>query len=160
MDKIEYLNDLMVSLEELFYHELSDCAAWKTEMVGVDFIRSRNIVGNSPNEIIENCIREITNAGLAKNISFFIGGKDILLKLTVKDCIHIPKEIKIRDHGIKPYNCPIANMIRDQLIEKLNYETTFIADMVINESARECNLWIAIYETKEKIGQVSDWTKY
>ncbi len=41
MDRIEYYNDLMVRLEELFYHELSDCAAWKTEMIGVDFIQAR-----------------------------------------------------------------------------------------------------------------------
>ena len=54
MDKTAYFNDLMARTEELFYHEMSDCAAWKTEFIGVDFIQSRNITGGSPVEIIES----------------------------------------------------------------------------------------------------------
>ena len=159
MDRTEYYNDLMVRLEELFYHELSDCAAWKTEMIGIDFIQSREIKGNSPEEVIESCVKEIIAEGLVKNVAFSISGKGVLLKLAIKDCIHTPKEIKIREHGIQPYNCPIANMIRDQLIEKLNFETTYIADINIEEQTRECKLKVAIYETPDKIGEVSDWSK-
>ena len=48
MDKIAYFNDLMARTEELFYHELSDCVAWKTEFIGVDFIQSKDITGGSP----------------------------------------------------------------------------------------------------------------
>ena len=159
MDSIEYCNDLMVRLEELFYHELSGCASWKTEMIGIDFIRSRKITGDSPEKVIESCVKGIIDGGLVKNMSFSIGGKGVLLKLSVKDCVHIPKEIKIREHGIAPYNCPIANMIRDQLIEKLNFETTYLADMDIDEGAGTCDLKVAIYETPDKIGEVSDWSK-
>jgi len=159
MDRTEYCNDLMVRMEELFYHELSDCAPWKTEMIGIDFIQSKEIKGNTPEEVIESCVREITADGLVKDMSFSISGKGILLKLTMKDCIHVPKEIKIREHGIQPYNCPIANMVRDQLIEKLNFETTYIADINIDEEARECKLSVAIYETPDMIGVVSDWSK-
>lgn len=159
MDRIEYYNDLMVRLEELFYHELSDCAAWKTEMIGVDFIQAKDIRGNNPEEIIESCIKEITAEELVKDMSFSISGNGILLKLAMKDCIHIPKEIKIREHGIKPYNCPIANMILDQLIEKLNFETTYIADISIEEQAGECSLQVAIFETPDKIGDVCDWSE-
>ena len=53
MDRTEYFNDVMARMEELFYHELSDCACWKTEFVGVDFIQSREIRGRTPEEIIE-----------------------------------------------------------------------------------------------------------
>lgn len=159
MDRTEYCNDLMVRMEELFYHEMSDCAPWKTEMVGIDFIRSREITGDSPEKVIESCVKGIIGEGLVKGMSFSISGKGILLKLSIKDCIHIPKEIKIREHGIDPYNCPIANMIRDQLIEKLNFETTYLADMNIDEVAGKCELKVAIYETPDKIGEVSDWSK-
>jgi len=38
MDRTDYFNEMMARLEELFYHELSDCACWKTEFIGVDFI--------------------------------------------------------------------------------------------------------------------------
>ena len=52
MDKLEYYNDLMARMEELFFHELSDCAGWKTEFVGVDFIQSANVGGDSRDELI------------------------------------------------------------------------------------------------------------
>ena len=34
MDSINYCNELMARMEELFFHELSDCAGWKTEFIG------------------------------------------------------------------------------------------------------------------------------
>ncbi|MCP4749343.1 MAG: hypothetical protein GY866_00480 [Proteobacteria bacterium] len=158
MDTKEYYNDMMARLEELFYHELSDCAAWKTEFVGVDFIRSREIAGGTREEVIESCCREIIGAGLAKEISYAIAGKDILLYLKIRGCQHISKEVQLRQRNILIYNCPPVNMIMDQLIEKLNFETTYIADIGVDETAGECTLKVAIYETPEKIGCVSDWT--
>ena len=159
MNKEEYFNDLIVRLEELFYHELSDCARWKTELIGVDFIQSKEIKGNTSKEIIESCISEITEADLVKDINYSIGGKGILLKLRVSGCIHLPKEIKLKKRGIEPLSCPIANMILDQLIERLNYETTYMADIAFDENSGECNLKAAIYETPEHIGLVSDWSQ-
>ena len=159
MDKVEHFNDMLVRLEELLYHELSGCAAWKVELVGIDFIQSKKIEGNTEEEVINNCIKEITADGLVKSMTYSIGGKGILLNLKMKDCIHLPKEVRLKKDGIKPYICPIANMILDQLIEKLNYETTYLANLDINEKTRECKVKCAIYETPDKIGVVSDWSK-
>jgi hypothetical protein len=50
-------------------------------------------------------------------------------------------------------------MILDQLIEKLKYETTYLAKLDINEKTGECKIKCAIYETPDKIGVVSDWSK-
>jgi hypothetical protein len=50
-------------------------------------------------------------------------------------------------------------MILDQLIEKLNYETTYLAKLDVDEVSEECNVKCAIYETPDKIGVVSDWTE-
>ena len=158
MDQIDYFNDLMARTEELFYHELSDCAAWKTEFIGVDFIQSKDINGGSPAEIIESCIQEITDAGLIKGASYSIGGQDILLYLRIQECIHVPKEVKLLEGGIEPYNCPIVNMVLDQLIEKLNFETTYVADLEVDPAANECLIKCAIFETADKIGNVCDWS--
>ena len=157
MNEPEYYNDLLVRLEELFYHELSDCAPFKVELVGVDFIQSRDIKGDTPEEIIQSCIREIKEAGLVKEISYKIGGMGVKLELVINDCVHLQKELKIKKHGIRPYVCPITNMILDQLIEKLGYETTYVASMDIDEQTGECKIWSAIYETEEQIGQVCNW---
>ena len=158
MDKTAYFNDVMARTEELFYHELSDCAAWKTEFIGVDFIRSKEIKGKSAAEIIEACIGEISAAGLIKGASYSIGGRDILLYLKVQGCIHIPKEVKLLEGGIKPYNCPIVNMILDQLIEKLDFTTTYVADLEVDPETNECTVKCAIFDTPEKIGNVCDWS--
>lgn len=158
MDKISYFNELMARTEQLFYHELSDCAGWKTELIGVDFIRSKNIQGSSVPEIIENCLREISDAGIIKRASYSIGGRQVLLYLKVEGCIHIPKEEMLIKGGIEPYNCPVANMVLDQLIEKLNFESTYVAELEVLPVAGKCSVKCAVFETAEKIGNVCDWS--
>jgi hypothetical protein len=160
MDTVKYLNEVIVRLEELLYHELSGCASWKVEFVGIDFIQSKNIQGKTLDEIVSQCIKEIKREGLVKDISYVVGGKGVLLKLKIKDCIHHPKEAALKKNGVAPYICPITNMILDQIIEKLKYETTYLAKLAIDEKAKECTVFAAIYETPEKIGDVSDWTQY
>ena len=159
MNKMEYCNDIMVRLEELLFHELSGCAAWKVELVGIDFIQSKEIKGNTPEEVVQNCIQEITAAGLVKEMTYSIGGRDIKLELTMKDCLHLPKEVKLKKDGVKPYICPITNMILDQLIEKLNFETTYMAEINIDENTGECRVRSAIYKDEDKIGLVCDWSE-
>ena len=157
MDNMNYCNELMARMEELFFHELSDCSGWKTEFIGVDFIQSQKIRGKGRDEIISNCIKAITKAGLAKEGAYAVAGKDVLLRLKITGCVHMGKEVQLKQRGIKIYNCIIANMINDQLIEKLGYETTYVASIDANEKTGVCELLIAIYESKEKIGCVSNW---
>ena len=159
MNEIEYCNHIMVRLEELLFHELSGCAAWKVELIGVDFIQSKDIKGNTPPGVIQNCIQEITTAGLVKEMTYSIGGRGVKLELIMRDCLHLPKEVKLKKDGVKPYVCPITNMILDQLIEKLNFETTFVAEVSIDEKSGECKTTSAIYEDEDKIGLVSDWSE-
>jgi hypothetical protein len=154
-----YYNHLLFRLEQLLYHELSDCASWKTELVGTDFIQTQNIQGKNEQEIIEACIAKLKAAGLAEDIAWKIGGKGILLTLTVAGCPHMLKEQLLRESGIKPYSCLAANMILDQLIEKLGYATTYLADLKVDEATGKCVIRAAIYATPEKIGEVSDWSK-
>ncbi len=53
----------------------------------------------------------------------------------------------------------MAYMVLDQLIEKLGYETTYLADLDIDDNTGECTATCAIYETPEKIGLVCDWSE-
>lgn len=158
MEKTAYFNDLMARTEALFYHELSDCAAWKTEFIGIDFIRAKPVSGDTPEQVIESCIREMAAEGLIKSASYSIGGQEILLYIKIHGCIHIPKEVRLQKGGIKPYNCPIINMILDQLIEKLNFATTYVAELEVDETAGECIIKSAIFEKANKIGNVCDWS--
>ena len=69
------------------------------------------------------------------------------------------KEQLLRENGIKPYSCLAANMILDQLIEKLGYASTYLADLKVDEETGKCVIRAAIYATPEKIGEVSDWSR-
>ncbi|MDH4110461.1 MAG: hypothetical protein OEW35_19455 [Gammaproteobacteria bacterium] len=159
MDKLEYYNDLMARMEELFFHELSDCAGWKTEFVGVDFIQAANVDGGSRDELIRNSLQAMVDQGLIKGASFAVAGLDILLTFKVKGCQHMRKEAKLKERGIKVYNCIIANMLNDQLIEKLGYATAYVAAIEADEKTGLCEIKVAIYETPDKIGCVSDWSE-
>ena len=159
MDRTAYFNDMMYRLEELLFHELSGMAAWKVEFIGVDFIQSKDIKGDTGDEIIQNTIKEIVDAGLVKEMSYAVKGRGILLRLNMKGCIHMPKEIRLKQDKIKPFVCPITYMVLDQLIEKLGYETTYLAGLDIDEEAGECRAHCAIYENPDKIGLVCDWNE-
>ncbi len=154
-----YFNDMLARMEAQFYHEISGTAVKKLDLAGIDFLQSRKIQGKTVEELLDNCIEELTSSGLVRDIRYSMHGFDILLKLEVQGCIHIPKEAKLKKDGVKPYMCPIANMIGDRIIEILGYETTYMADMDIDEKKEKCIVKYAIFESVDKIGQVSDWTK-
>lgn len=156
---VTYFNEMLARLEELVYHEITGTAVKKVDLVGIDFLQSRKIEGKAVEEVIDNCIKELTSMGIVKNINYSIHGYGILLKLEVQGCIHIPKETKLKKDGLKPYMCPIANMMGDRIIEILNYEAGYMADMDIDDQKGECIVKYAIFESIDKIGQVSDWTK-
>jgi len=160
MEERTYYNDLLARFEEIFFHELSECAHVKVELIGIDFLQSKKIEGDTVEKVIDKCIKEIKASGFVKDISYSIHGFGILLKLVIKGCIHMPKEIKLKKDGVDPYLCPIANMILERIVAVANYDSTFKAEMKIDEDKDECIVKCAIYESDEKIGQVSDWTKF
>lgn len=157
MDNIKYCNELLSRLETLAYHELSGMIHWKCEFVGVDFIRAKKIEGDNVDEIVQSCAKAMTEAGLVTGITHKVGADGVMLKLKVKDCVHQPKEAQTRSEGIAPYLCPIANMILDQIHEKLNYTTSYLTKLGIDEKNKQCLVYMALYETADKVGQVSDW---
>ena len=155
----QYFNDMLAQLEALLYHEVALSAVKKVDFVGTDYLNTKEIQGDTAEEIVESCIKELTSKGIVKEVKHSLHGFGILLKLEVDGCLHIPKEAKLKKEGIVPYMCPIANMIGDRLIEILNYETTYMANMEIDENKGKCIVKYAIFENIDKIGQVSDWTK-
>jgi len=159
MDKTDYFNDCMARMEELIFQELAWQATWKVDMVGTDFVQSGKIEGDTIDKVVENCIKEITAAGIAREINYTVGGLGILLTLKIKGCLHIPMEIKLKRDGIKPFMCPIANMFMDRLVEVLHYETYYVADLAVDADKQECTVKCAIYENDDKIGLISDWSQ-
>lgn len=152
-----YFNLMLPRFEELLYHELSGTSHKKVEMIGVDFIRSRGVTGNTAEEVVDHCIKEITLAGITQEIRSSIHGHGILLRLDISGCMHLLKDVELRRRGAQPYLSPVTNMIGDRLIEILSYEVFSLADMKIDDEHQKCIVKCAMFEDKEKIGQVSDW---
>lgn len=158
---LSYFNDCLARHEELLFQELAQASMWKPELVGIDYIQSKKIEGKTAEEVIESCIREIKADGLVRDMTYKRGPEGILLKLVVQGCVHLPKEAKLKKSGVKPYCCPITNMIFDRILELLHYEITFLGgNMDINEDKGECIIKGGIWESIDKIGIVSDWTKF
>ncbi len=162
-EKIAYFNDLLVRLEEIFYHELSGMVHPKVEYVGTDFLKSKSIEGNTVEQVVDSCIKEIKAGGLVQDITYSRGGGGILLTLNVKGCVHLPMEAKLKagaknEGGVAPFMCPIANMILDKILNNLKYEMVYCASLEnIDIEKGECTLKCVVYESAEKIGQVGDW---
>jgi hypothetical protein len=159
MDNIKYCNQMMARLETLMYQELSGMAHWKCEFVGADFIRSKSIQGKTVPEIVESCVKEMKAAGIVSDITYKTSPDGLMLKLKVKNCIHHEKEVLVEEEGVAPYICPIANMVLDQIHEKLNYTTSYKAKQAIDKKNKQCLIYNALYKTGDQIGQVSDWLK-
>jgi len=162
-EKVTYFNDLLVRLEEIFYHELSGMTHAKVEYVGTDYLKNKNIQGTTVETVVESCIKEIKAGGLVEDITFSRGGEGILLTLNVKNCIHLSMEAKLKsgqkdEGGVAPYMCPIANMILDRVLNVLKYEMVYNASLEkIDTDAGDCVLKCVVYESAAKIGQVGDW---
>lgn len=159
MDSIKYCNELLARVEALMYQELSGMAHWKCEFVGADFIRAQKIEGTTVEEITESCIKAMKAAGLVSDVTFKTSPDGIMLKLKIKNCIHHEKEVLVEAEGVDPYICPIANMILDQIHEKLNYTTSYKSKQAINKETKQCLIYNALYKTGDQIGQISDWLK-
>jgi len=105
---IKYFNEMLSRFEALFYHEITGTAVKKVDLIGIDLIQSKEIGGETTDEVIGNCVSALKDMGIARDIQFSIHGHGILLKLEVEDCLHIPKEAKLKREGINPYMCPLA----------------------------------------------------
>lgn len=159
MDHIKYCNEVLARVEELMYQELSGMAYWKCEFVGTDFIRAQKIEGSTVPEIVESCTKPMVEAGIVTDVAYKTGGEGVMLKLTVKGCMHHGKEAHVKAEGVAPYICPIANMVLDQIHEKLKFTTSYLTKIAIDPESNRCLLYMALYETPEKIGVVTDWLK-
>jgi hypothetical protein len=159
MDKTKYCNEVMARLEELMYQELSGMAYWKCEFVGADFIRAFDIEGKTVPEIVESCAAVMKKEGLVSDVAYKTGGDGVMLKLTVQGCMHHGKEAHVKAEGVRPYICPIANMVLDQIHEKLKYTTSYLTKIAIDPEKNRCLLYMALYETPDMIGHVTDWLK-
>ena len=153
---ISYFNDILARVEETFFHQTGEIAYTMQDLVGIDFIQSKKINGNTLEEVMDKCSKELILAGIIEGLTFSRSGLGgMLLTLKAKGCIHLPKESKLKEDCVRPFICPIANILMDQIHEVLKWDTAKVHwsyPFVIDEDRKECQVKCVVCEDYEKIG--------
>ena len=147
-DKIvSYFNDVLARYEEriVVLTGRTEYARFGFEITGADFIRSKKIEGTTLDEMIDNCIKEITAAGIARSITYSpspLPKPEGEVEMKVSGCIHLPKEARLKEDGVNPFICPLGNMISAVIQENAKYElgSVGIRSGVIDQEKKECIL--------------------
>jgi hypothetical protein len=144
---ISYFNDVMVRIEEriVVLTGRTGYARFGFEITGADYVRSMKIDGATADEMLDNCIKGITEAGIVKGITYSpspIPKPEGDIEFIVSGCIHLPKEEKLMKDGVTPFICPLGNMLSTLLQENAKYEMGGIrgGGAAINLKKQECIL--------------------
>lgn len=117
-------------------------------MTGTDFIDRKPIKGNTSEEVIENCIKEIREAHIANHISFQKGEDGTLFTFEIIKCMHLPVEAKLKAEGIPAYICPPINMILWKIKERMGLAVE-IADITVDQDHGTCMIRVVVFKQKE-----------
>jgi hypothetical protein len=155
---IAYFNDVLARHEEriVVLTGRTEYARFGFELTGADFVRSRKIEGKTLDELVDNCIKQIIGAGIAKSITYTpspLPKPEGAIKFEVKGCIHFPKEVKLKEDKVTPFICPLGNILSAVILENGKFEMGSVgnrAPNAINYETGECSLTGQLCENIDK----------
>ncbi len=145
MKEQSYFSELVCALEKALYYERGRGAYFRVTRVGTDFIDQKRIKGDTAEEIIDNCIKELIDKEIIKNATYAQKEGGALFNFEFKGCTHLPIETKLREEGIPPYVCPPTNMILHKIAQNVNLAVE-IAEISVNESSERCVVRVVAFE--------------
>src|SRR3989339_978192 len=107
----DYFRDVVSALEKALYYERGRGAYFRATMVGNDFIDGKKIEGDTPEEVIENCMKALVEENVMKHARFKKDEKGTLFTFEMEGCAHLPVEARLKEEGVPAYVCPPTNMI-------------------------------------------------
>jgi hypothetical protein len=140
-----YFRDVVSALEKTLYYERGRGAYFRATMVGNDFIDRKKIEGNTPEEVIENCMKVMGEESVMKNARFKKDEKGTLFTFEMEGCSHLPVEARLKEEGVPAYVCPPTNMILHKIREKLDLAVE-IADITVNQDERKCITRVVVFK--------------
>ncbi len=155
---VDYLNDMLAREEEriVVLTGRTNYARFGFELAGADFARRSNPQGATLDEMVDSCIKKIVAAGLAREVTYSpspLPKPEGNIKFTVKDCIHLGKEARLKQDGVTPFICPLGNILSAVILENGKFELGSVgnrAPNAIDLEKHECTLTGMLCENIDK----------
>ncbi len=145
MKEESYFHDVLSSLEKTLYYERGRGAYFRATRVGTDFIDRKKIEGNTAEEVIEQCVKELKNSELIQDATYIKDESGSLFEFEIKGCNLLPVEAKLVEEGVPPYICPPINMILYKIGQLVNLAVE-TAEIKVNEREGRCVVQVVAFE--------------
>jgi hypothetical protein len=123
-----YYRDVVYALVKALYYERGRGAYFRATMVGVDFLEDKDIQGNTPEAVIDSCIRVLIESGIIEGGDYRRDESGNLFTFELSGYRHFPIDKKLKDEGVPPFVNPPINMILHK-IRQLTGLAVEIADI-------------------------------
>lgn len=143
-----YFYDIAYALEKALYYERGRGAYFRATMIGVDFIKDKNVEADTDDAIIHNCIKALVEGGIIEGASFQKDETGNLFTFELKGCSHLPIEAKLIEEGVPPYICSPINMILYKLGQLTNLAVE-IAKITVHEGEGRCEVKVVAFEKSQ-----------
>lgn len=137
MKNLTYFNEIAYALEKTLYYERGRGAYFRATMVGVDFIKDKEIKGKTDEAIITDCFKALVDGEIIKGASFEKDETGNLFTFEINHCTHLPIEARLTEEGVPPYICPPINMVLYKIGELTNLAVE-IAKITVLEGDGRC----------------------
>jgi hypothetical protein len=146
---LTYFNDIAYALEKTLYYERGRGAYFRATMVGVDFIKDKEINGKSDEAIITDCFSALIHGEIISSASFEKDETGNLFTFELNHCTHLPIEARLTEEGVPPYICPPINMILYKIGELTNLAVE-IAKITVLEREGRCVVKVVAFVKGER----------
>jgi hypothetical protein len=140
-----YFRDIVSSLEKALYYERGRGGYFRATMVGTDFIDRQDIRGETPVDVIENCIKVFVAHKMLDKISYQKDESGEFFTFKVTGCSHLSVEARLKEEGVPTFVCAPVNMILHK-IRQLTDLAVEIADIRVNQEDGECVIRVVVFK--------------
>lgn len=140
----KYFRDTFSALVKAFYYERGGGAYFRATMIGTDFIEDKEINGETPQEIIENCLQVLTESKIIGNSSYDKDESDTFFTFEIKGCAHLPVERQLQEEGVPAFVCPPINIILYKIRQLIDLAVE-IADITVKQDEGKCTVRVVIF---------------
>ncbi len=143
---LEYVNSIIHDLEKAFWDERGRGARFRVTTVGRDYFleKCRPRIQEQDLECIIQAIKDVLREeGIVESISHEVDGR--LLRLRVKNCLHLPVEQRLVAKGVEPFTCVPANLLVLAIEEVLDRPVE-LAEIKVEDGV--CHAVLVLFESR------------
>ena len=140
-----YFQDTFSALVKALYYERGRGAYFRATMVGRDYIDRIEIKGNTPEEVIENCVKYLLEKDIIQKAAYKKDESDTFFTFEIKGCAHLPVEARLKEQGVPAFVCPPINIILHKIRQLIGLAVE-IADITVNQEESTCIVRVVIFK--------------